>query len=273
MSHHLDSPIARLDPRLDICDLFLFRGERGTVFVTDHSHSLGGEDIPRGFHPEGMYEFKIDANRDAIEDLTYRFTFGERDARRAQSYQLRRLAGPEAREASAAGTVIASGRTDEIVEINGGGRVWAGKAGDSFWIEPDSLKAVGKAFHEGTAIDLSGWDPSRAKNHFAGHTVYSVVLEIPDEELPPVAGRDRTIGAWALASLRTDAGGWQPINRAGLPMSIRSSRSSTRSSATASTPTSPPTTWRSTATRSPAWWPAWCAPMAPRRTRRRTRGQ
>jgi hypothetical protein len=33
MSHHLDSPIARQDIRLDITDLYVFRGETGTVFV------------------------------------------------------------------------------------------------------------------------------------------------------------------------------------------------------------------------------------------------
>ena len=30
MSHHLDSPIARQDIRLDITDLYAFRGETGT---------------------------------------------------------------------------------------------------------------------------------------------------------------------------------------------------------------------------------------------------
>ncbi len=34
MSHHLDSPIARQDPRLDVTDLYVFRGERGTVSAT-----------------------------------------------------------------------------------------------------------------------------------------------------------------------------------------------------------------------------------------------
>ncbi|WP_198533880.1 DUF4331 family protein [Streptomyces odonnellii] len=72
MSHHLDPPIARQDPRLDITDFFLFRGERGAVFVMDVSHSLACEDIPRGWYPEGRYEFKIDGNGDAVEELTYR---------------------------------------------------------------------------------------------------------------------------------------------------------------------------------------------------------
>ncbi|MDX3854521.1 DUF4331 family protein [Streptomyces sp. AK02-01A] len=218
MSHHLDCPIARQDPRLDITDLYVFRGERGTVFITDHSHSLAGEDIPRGFHPEGRYEIKIDANGDAVEDLTYRFTFEERDEAGEQSYELRRLTGPEARDPAAEGTVIARGRTGETVDLPGGGRVWTGKAGDPFWIEPDVLQAVGHAFQDGTRIDLSGWSPADAKNLFAGHTVYSVVLEIADEELLPVAGPDRRIDVWGLDCLATDAGGWQPINRIGLPM-------------------------------------------------------
>lgn len=54
MSHHLDSPIARQDIRLDITDLYVFHGA-----------------LPApGYHPEGMYEFKIDLNSDAIEHLT-----------------------------------------------------------------------------------------------------------------------------------------------------------------------------------------------------------
>ncbi|GGJ92189.1 hypothetical protein GCM10011583_24550 [Streptomyces camponoticapitis] len=218
MSHHLDSPLARQDPRLDITDLFVFRGGRGTVFVTDHSHSLAGEGIPRGFHPEGRYEIKIDANGDAVEDLTYRFTFTEQDEAGEQSYELRQLAGPEAHDPTAEGAVIALGRTGESVELPDGGRVWAGKAGDPFWIEPNVLQAVGHAFQDGTTVDLSGWNPAEAQNLFAGHTVYSLVLEVTDAELLPVAGPDRRIGVWALDSLATDADGWRPINRAGLPM-------------------------------------------------------
>jgi hypothetical protein len=97
-------------------------------------------------------------------------------------------------------------------------RVWAGKAGDPFWIEPDVLHAVGHAFQDGRSVDLSGWDASRAKNLFAGHTVYSIVLEVPDGELLAGTGGKRRIGVWAVATLATDAGGWRSINRVGLPM-------------------------------------------------------
>ena len=78
------------------------------------------------------------------------------------------------------GTVVARARPATTVTTPDGVRVWAGKAGDPFWIEPDVLHAVGHAFQDGTAIDLSGWDPAQAKNLFAGHTVYSIVLEVPD---------------------------------------------------------------------------------------------
>ena len=79
MSHHLDSPIARQDIRLDITDLYVFRGETGTVFVINVCHSIFGPIPVPGYHPEGMYEFKVDLNGDAVEDITYRLTFDERD--------------------------------------------------------------------------------------------------------------------------------------------------------------------------------------------------
>jgi hypothetical protein len=199
MSHHLDSPIARQDVRLDITDLYVFRGQVGTVFVINVCHSLGNPEVP-GYHPEGMYEFKVDLNGDAIEELTYRLTFDERDQEGKQRYTVRRIRGAEAVDPRAAGTVIAQGTTDEAVTTPSGVRVWAGHAGDPFWIEPTVLHAVGHAFHDGTKVELDGWGPSQAKNLFAGQTVYAIVLELPDSEL--------------LA----DAGGWRSINRVGLPM-------------------------------------------------------
>jgi hypothetical protein len=83
MSHHLDSPAARQDVRLDITDLYVFRGAEGTVFVMDVNHSLAtevtGVQAPAGYHPEARYEFKLDTDGDAVEDLVYRFVFGPLD--------------------------------------------------------------------------------------------------------------------------------------------------------------------------------------------------
>jgi len=218
MSHHLDSPIARQDIRLDISDLYVFRGQTGTVFAINVCHSIFGPVPVPGYHPEGMYEFKVDLNGDAIEDITYRLTFNERDKDGKQSYVLRCIRGADAVDPHAPGDVVAQGTTGETVTTASGLRVWAGKAGDPFWIEPDVLHAVGHAFQDGTVVNLAGWDPRRAKNLFAGHTVYSIVLEVPDGELLAGAGDKRRIGVWALSTLATDAGGWRSINRVGLPM-------------------------------------------------------
>ncbi len=218
MSHHLDSPIARQDIRLDITDLYVFRGETGTVFVINVCHSIFGPISSPGYHPEGMYEFKVDLNDDAVEDITYRITFSERDKDGKQSYVVRCIRGAEAVNPHAPGSVVAQGATEEKVVTASGLHVWAGKAGDPFWIEPDVLHAVGHAFQDGTTVNLAGWDPSHAKNLFAGHTVHSIVLEVPDSELLSGEAGKHRIGVWAVSTLATDAGGWRSINRVGFPM-------------------------------------------------------
>lgn len=218
MSHHLDSPIARQDIRLDITDLYVFRGQTGTVFVINVCHSIFGPIPASGYHPEGMYEFKIDLDGDAVEDVTYRFTFGGRDQQGQQSYVVRCIVGADAVDPHAPGSIVAQGRTGEAAATSSGLRAWAGKAGDPFWIEPDVLHAVGHAFQDGTTVNLNGWDSNQAKNLFAGHTVYSIVLEVPNDELLASAPSMRRIGVWAVATLATDAGGWRSINRVGLPM-------------------------------------------------------
>ncbi|KUI22271.1 DUF4331 family protein [Mycobacterium sp. GA-2829] len=217
MSHHLDSPLARQDIRLDITDLYLFRGDTGTVLIINVCHSMGGDIATPGFHPEGMYEFKIDLDGDATEDLTYRFTFADRSPDGLQDFTLHRTSGIQATDPFAKGALLLAGTTQKETTGTTGVRVWAGRAGDPFWIEPDVVHAVGHAVQDGTVIDLSGWHAEHATNLFAGQSVYSLVLELPDAELTPRRD-DNRIGVWAVASLATDAGGWRSINRVGLPM-------------------------------------------------------
>jgi len=124
MSHHLDSPIARQDIRLDITDLYVFRGEIGTVFAINVCHSIFGPIPAPGYHPEGMYEFKVDLNGDAVKEITYRLTFDERDKLGKQRYVLRCIRGAEAANPDAAGTVLAQGTTGETVATAAGMRVW-----------------------------------------------------------------------------------------------------------------------------------------------------
>jgi hypothetical protein len=153
MSHHLDSPIARQDIRLDITDLYVFRAQMGTAFVINVCHSIFGAIPVPGYHPEGMYEFKIDSNGDAVEDITYRLTFDARDEHGKQRYIVRYVNGQDAVDPHAPGTVVAQGTTGETTTTPSGLRVWADKAGDPFWIEPDVLHAV-PGRHDSESIGL-----------------------------------------------------------------------------------------------------------------------
>lgn len=131
---------------------------------------------------------------------------------------VRRIDGKDAVDAHAPGVVIAEGVTGDSTTTAARLRVWADKAGDPFWIEPDVLHAVGHAFQDGTTVNLTGLDASRAKNLLAGHTMCSIVLEVPDRELLAATGGNRQLGIWAVSTLATDAGGWRSINHVGLPM-------------------------------------------------------
>ncbi|MBO0784403.1 MAG: DUF4331 family protein, partial [Ktedonobacteraceae bacterium] len=213
MSHHLDSPQARQDVRLDITDVYLFRGTHGTVFVINVNSSVSGPEVPQGFHHEGLYEFNIDTNGDAIADITYRVSFSERDGGGVQALGLSRFDGAGARDRFASGTLIAQGHTGIDLTADSGERIWAGLAGEPFYIEQTVVGAVSKALDGGSAVDLTDWDRSAPANLFAGTNVNAIVLEVPDSVLGA-----RHIGFWGTTALATDAGGWYQTNRAALPL-------------------------------------------------------
>ncbi|MFB3764673.1 MAG: DUF4331 family protein [Methanotrichaceae archaeon] len=213
MSNHLDSPLARKDTRLDITDVYLFRGTMGTVFVMNVNSSVAGQRYPEHFHPEALYEFKVDTDGDAVEDMTFRVSFGHNKANGRQALELRRLDGMASRDRNAEGTILAQGLTGDNIIGEGGVRIWAGIAGEPFYIEPTVLGAIRKAVASGTAVDLTGWNRDKAVNAFAGTTVSSIVIEVPDGTFGVT-----TIGFWGTTALATDNGGWQQINREGQPM-------------------------------------------------------
>jgi Domain of unknown function (DUF4331) len=113
MSHHLDSPLARQDTRLDITDVYLFRGTAGTVFVMNLNSSVTGNKYPERFHPEALYEFKVDTDADAMEDVTFRVSFAHGEADGRQALVLRRLDGGSSRDRKA-------GRVDPRARSHGG---------------------------------------------------------------------------------------------------------------------------------------------------------
>src|ERR1700690_1853750 len=106
MSHHLDTPLASQNGQLYIDDLYVFLGNGSTVFVMDVNSSITGAYAEPGFHPEARYEFKVHFDGADFEGLTYRVSFAEPDPAGRQALQLQMLTGPDAREDSAAGTLV-----------------------------------------------------------------------------------------------------------------------------------------------------------------------
>jgi hypothetical protein len=215
MSHHLDTPLARQNGQLYIDDLYVFSGDRSTVFIMDVNSTITGPDVQRGFHPRARYEFKVHFNGADFEALTYRVSFGEGDSGGRQAVQVHALTGDEAREDSAAGTLLLEGRTGEPAS-QGDTRIWAGRIADPFYIDLSLLGIVNGAVKEGTAVDLSAWRPENARNSFADTTVESIVLEVSHQHPQLHAGAH--VGVWCATKLATDGGGWRQINRFGHPM-------------------------------------------------------
>src|SRR5690348_16478554 len=96
MSHHLDSPLARQDPRLNITDQYVFDAGEETVLIMNVRTSLAGDGHADAFHPEARYEFKIHLDGNLDEDITYRFAFGSADDG-SQPYTVDLLTDTEAR--------------------------------------------------------------------------------------------------------------------------------------------------------------------------------
>jgi hypothetical protein len=215
MSHHLDTPLARQNGRLYIDDLYVFPGHHSTVFIMDVNSTITGPDVQRGFHPEARYEFKVHIDGGEFEELTYRVSFGEPDPTGRQGLQLHALAGDEARDDKATGTLVLDGQTGASAGMNDT-RLWAGRIRDPFYIDLAQLATVNAAFKNGTAVDRSAWRAADARNSFADTTVESIVIEVSHEH--PQLHTGAHIGVWCATKLATDAGGWRQINRAGHPM-------------------------------------------------------
>jgi hypothetical protein len=178
--------------------------------------SLAGNENPSRFHPEGRYEIKVHLDGAQDESLTFRSTFAEADGDGGQDFVVERLTGAAATDDAASGEVLVRGRTGETAPLSSGGRVWAGCAADPFYLDLSLLGDVDAVVQKGKDLPLAERRAQDTVNTFAGSTIQSIVLEVPhtDELLRP----GQQVAVWCAAKLATDSGGWQQVNRQGLPM-------------------------------------------------------
>ena len=213
MSHHFDTKLAKEDPSLNVCDLYLFQGAPGTTVMAMTVNPDVGLSAPDTLHIEGLYAFRFDLNGDAREDVVFKFRFAEpRHANRdehihIQKYQVRKATGDAI--GGDRGDLLIEGETGKI-HGKSGIRTYVGMAPDMFAGDAFALHGFLNAFYKEQRYDGDVFQ--RRQNFFANRNVTAIVLEIPSD----LIGKG-TVHAWATASLYGHAPEMQ-VSRWGLPL-------------------------------------------------------
>ena len=217
MSHHFDTAIAREDPRLNLCDFYLFRGQSGTTVMAMTVNPNAGTKAPDIFHEEGLYAFRFDVNDDAHEEVTFKIRFGQvghaegegSEGRHVQTLEVRRATGGDAAEGTE-GEFIASGTTGRIAAGDAGVRIFAGLSPDLF--AADRTQQV--AYRAAVAAGQFAPDFHDGANYFQNRNVTAIVIEVPTQSIRDPAA---TVHAWVTVSLCGHAPEVQ-VSRWGLPL-------------------------------------------------------
>jgi hypothetical protein len=215
MSHHFDTPTALKDPRINVCDLYLFPGRQGNTVMAMTVNPDAGISAPDTFHEEGLYAFRFDLNGDHREELTFKVRFGavehsdSDEHKHVQTVEVRRATG-EAAVRGADGELIITGQTGEVVGSGKGVMAFAGLAPDLFAGDAAALGAFRNALFKEDRFDPGAFQ--NRKNFFSKRNVTAIVIEVPT----PLVGRG-LVHVWATASLYGHAPEMQ-VSRWGLPL-------------------------------------------------------
>jgi hypothetical protein len=196
MSDHTDAPTTDANPRLDIGDLFVFAGERGLVLaisvnpLTDPSRT----DALR-LDPDGLYEFKIDTDGDALPDVNYKVVVVGDGA--VQQMTLLRATGDAAVPSDRGGEVVLTGVTSAgadvaVAESADGVRLYVGPRQDPFFFNFVGVDTpLANTFRD--ALNGDGLrNEGSSGNTFAPTNVTAIVLEIPMPATP--------VAIWSVTS-------------------------------------------------------------------------
>lgn len=215
MSHHFDTPTAKEDPRINVCDFYLFRGRPGTTVMAMTVNPDAGVSAPDTFRDEGLYAFRFDLNGDAREEVTFKVQFGvvthaDGDERKhVQSFSVLR-ATEQAALRGAEGSLIIAGHTGQVVKTHTGFMAYAGLAPDLFAGDAAALHTFQNAIYKENRFAPDAFH--NRKNFFAKRNVSAIVLEVPTH----VIGQG-LVHSWATASLYGHAPEVQ-VSRWGLPL-------------------------------------------------------
>jgi Domain of unknown function (DUF4331) len=215
VSHHFDTPTAQRDPRINVCDFYLFQGAPGTTVMAMTVNPDAGLSAPDTFHEEGLYAFRFDLNGDAREELAFKIVFdepahgGAEGLTHVQNFEIRRAVGPAAKHGSSGDPIIA-GRTGTISASTPGVMAFAGLAPDLFAGDAVALGVFRNAFFREGRFEPSAF--RNRKNFFETRNVTAIVLQVPSTLIGSAL-----VHGWATASLYGHAPELQ-VSRWGLPL-------------------------------------------------------
>ena len=219
LSHHFDIPTGREDPRLNLCDFYLFAGSAaGTTAMVMTVNPAADARTAAPFRDEAVYAFRFDTDGDQHEDVSFKARFGEvvqgvpsatnavtRDP--AQRFEVRRADHcPDGID----GDLMVSGYTNHVLAGEHGVRVFAGVVNDPFAGDAAALETFKAAFEQGT------YNPDAFGNRinfFRDRAIAAVVLEVPNR----LIANTTRVNAWTTVSLYGHAPEKQ-VARWGLPL-------------------------------------------------------
>ena len=133
---HRDGPIfvnTKANGTADINDIYVFQSPAvaaNTVLCMTESPGPGVE-TPATFDRTVVFDIKVDNNGDAVEDLTFRATFGAPDSNGVQEVTLQGLPASKCPPTG----ILARGKTGQNIPVRGGGMFRAAVQDDPFFFD------------------------------------------------------------------------------------------------------------------------------------------
>ena len=205
MSHHFDTPTARQDPRLNLCDMYLFAGSPSTTVMAMTVNPAATAQTAAPFRDEAIYAFRFDTDDDGREDVTFKVRFTD-DPDSQRFDVLRSDTTPH----GLAGDVIAATSLNKTFDDGSGVRAFAGVVRDAFAGDAAALEKFKAAFADGR------YEPEAFDHHvnfFHDRSVAAIVLEVPNS----LIGNGVQVHSWSTVSLFGHAPE-QQVARWGLPL-------------------------------------------------------
>jgi hypothetical protein len=187
---HGDAPLSKANHAEDLADVYAFGGDGGNLVLAMTVNPLSMPGDTPVFDSNGLYQFKIDNNGDAVPDITYDVTFGAAAADGTQTVKVQRATGAAADTLTASGSELISGTTTAAaaapkVNTNGNIKLFAGLRDDPFFFDLTAFKAGLKFRNPGN-------------DFFLGLNVSAIVLSVPPSDFE--ASSSTAAGVWAVTS-------------------------------------------------------------------------